>query len=99
MSARWPISRRTMLRGLGAGLALPMLDAMTGARAVAMAGEAVSAASAAGAAAAGGASPLRMAMFFLPNGMCMEDWTPGKEGTGFDLPPTLTAMEPLRDQV
>ena len=97
MSSRWPISRRTMLRGLGASLALPMLDAMTVGRGVALAGEAV--AQGAGAAAAGAASPLRMAMFFLPNGMCMEDWTPGKEGADFELPPTLKSMEPVRDQV
>ena len=101
MSSRWPISRRTMLRGLGASLALPMLDAMTGGKAVAMAGEAVgAAASAAGASAGAGAtSPLRMAMFFLPNGMCMEDWTPGAEGADFQLPPTLKALEAVRKDV
>jgi hypothetical protein len=40
-----------------------------------------------------------MAMFFLPNGMCMEDWTPAKVGADFELPPTLKALEPLKNQV
>jgi hypothetical protein len=92
MSKRWPISRRTMLRGLGASMALPLLDAMGPLGASAFAADAP-----AGAAAA--ATPLRMAMFFLPNGMCMEDWTPSTEGAGFELPPTLKPLESLKDQV
>jgi len=40
-----------------------------------------------------------MALFFLPNGMCMEDWTPAGEGECFELPPTLRALQPLRDQL
>ena len=92
MSSRWPISRRTMLRGLGVSMALPVLDAMlpgTSSTVLANAGAATSAAGA----------PTRMAAFFLPNGMCMEDWTPEAEGTGFELPPTLKALEGMREQV
>ena len=92
MSSRWPISRRTMLRGLGASMALPVLDAM-------LPGIAGSASANAGLASSAASAPMRMATFFLPNGMCMEDWTPATEGTGFDLPPTLKALEPLREQV
>src|SRR5688572_15922916 len=94
MSLRRPLSRRTMLRGLGATMALPLLDAMVPATrgAMALAGEAASAAGVAG-------SPLRTAMFFLPNGMCMGDWTPAKEGAGFELPATLKPLEAVRDQV
>src|SRR5687767_8874246 len=97
MSLRRPLSRRTMLRGLGATMALPLLDAMVPATrgAMALAGEAASAAGAAGAA----GSPLRTAMFFLPNGMCMGDWTPTKEGAGFELPATLKPLEAVREQV
>ena len=94
MSTRNPISRRTMLRGLGAGVALPMLEAMVpgaASRAFASSGAATSVAA--------GASPLRMAMFFLPNGMSMEDWTPSKEGPGFDLPKTLKPLESVREHV
>jgi len=95
MSSRWPISRRTMLRGLGAAVALPLLDAM----APGVAGSVANAATeVAGAGSAGGA-PLRMASFFLPNGMVMEDWTPSSTGTGFELPPTLKALEPVREQI
>ena len=38
-------------------------------------------------------------MFFLPNGMSMEDWTPSKEGPGFDLPKTLKPLESVREHV
>ena len=91
MSSRYPISRRTILRGLGAAVALPMLDAMAPGAAARAFGAAVEGAAS--------TSPVRMAMFFLPNGMCMEDWTPSKVGTDFELPPTLKALEPLRQQV
>ena len=90
MSSRYPISRRTVLRGLGAAMALPVLDAMAPLGLTRVAGAAASAA---------GAAPVRMAAFFLPNGMVMEDWTPSKEGAGFELPPTLKALEPVREQI
>ena len=93
MSSRYPISRRTVLRGLGAAMALPVLDAMAP-----LGGIARAAAEAAGTA-GGAASPLRMAAFFLPNGMVMEDWTPATEGAGFELPPTLKALESVREQI
>jgi hypothetical protein len=91
MSLRYPISRRTMLRGLGAAVALPVLDAMAPG-----AGDRAFGAATEGAAST---SPVRMAMFFLPNGMCMEDWTPSKVGADFELPPTLKALEPLQKQI
>lgn len=91
MSSRFSVSRRTMLRGLGVGMALPMLEAM-------MPGGLGAVASAASPAVAA-AAPLRMAAFFLPNGMCMEDWTPSAEGSGFEFPNTLKALEPVKDQV
>lgn len=58
-----PLSRREVLRGVGAAIALPALDSLAPA----------SAFSARGAAAA----PVRMAFLFVPNGMNMEHWTPG----------------------
>jgi len=87
-----PISRRTMLRGLGACVALPMLDVMTPTRV--LRGGLVSAA-----AAPESSAPLRMAMFFLPNGMNMKCWTPEKEGMDFELPPTLEPLAPVKDQI
>src|SRR5215218_11165065 len=91
MSSRWQISRRTMLRGLGASMALPLLDAMAPVTrgALAFAGETPGAA----------AAPLRTAMFFLPNGMNMSGWTPASEGPLSQLPATLKPLEALRDQV
>ena len=80
------ISRRTILRGLGATVALPFLDAMWGASARA---------------AAGGTppSPNRMAFMYIPNGAHMPDWTPAKEGSDFELPETLKALEPYREHL
>lgn len=80
-----PISRRTVLRGTGTALALPLLDAMVpgghGARGRgAAAAEAVELA------------PRRAAFLYVPNGVHMQDWTPKQVGEGFDLPATL---EPL----
>ncbi len=78
-----PLSRRMLLRGTGATIALPLLDAML-----------PHAAGTATAATAGGAeaAPVRAAFLYVPNGIHMEDWTPKQQGAGFDLPPTL---EPL----
>ena len=72
------ISRRTVLRGAGVAVCLPWLEAMMPRTAV-------------GAAAA--KAPLRLAFLYVPNGMHMPDWTPDKEGAGFDIKPTL---EPLK---
>lgn len=78
------LSRRTVLRGLGTAVALPMLDVMSPSRLLSAAGT-------------GDAPPLRMAFFYVPNGMHMPDWTPKKDGRGFDLPPTLARLEGYRD--
>jgi hypothetical protein len=81
------ISRRTVLKGLGTALALPWLEAM--APAVAVAG--------------GGAGqttlPRRMAFLYVPNGIHMPDWTPAAEGAGFQLPATLEPLQPFRDDL
>src|SRR5437762_12922231 len=97
MGSRWQISRRTMLRGLGGSMALPLVDAMAPASrgTLALAGEAA----AGPAASAAATSPLRMAMFFLPNGMNMGGWTPASEGPLSELPATLKPLEALREQV
>src|SRR5438132_14295390 len=79
------ISRRTMLRGLGSMLALPMLDAM----APALSAQSKSA-----------AKPLhRFGVMYIPNGMIMNKWTPALDGTAFELSPTLSALAPYRDQL
>jgi hypothetical protein len=76
---RKAISRRDMLRGAGAALALPLLDSMT---------PALSAA----------AEPInRFGVVYVPNGMIMENYLPGKEGPDYEMTPTLSALDPLRE--
>ena len=79
------LSRRTILRGLGASLALPLLDGM------------VPALTALGQTAAKGVR--RMAIVYTPNGMMMPNWTPRGEGAQFEFSPILSALEPFRQQL
>lgn len=85
MRRSWEISRRTVLRGLGAAVALPTLDAMLP--------------SIARAQAAGEAPPRRLVIFFTPNGMYMPSFTPEDEGPTFTFTPTLKPLEPYRDDI
>jgi hypothetical protein len=78
------ISRRTVLRGVGASVALPWLDAMV--PAVATAAET-------------GGPPVRLAFFYVPNGVNMETWRPGESGPLMELPTTLRSLEPVKDKV
>src|SRR5689334_7154723 len=80
------LPRRTVLRGLGATLALPLLDAMVPAFAV-RAKAAIKAAH-------------RLHAFYVPNGMAMEYWTPkGEEGTTLGTSPILEPLMPFRNQM
>jgi uncharacterized protein DUF1552 len=78
------LSRRTILRGFGATLALPLLDAMVPAMS---------------AAAARAGAVRRMAVVYTPNGMMMPNWTPKGEGTAFELSPILEPLAPYRDRM
>lgn len=80
----WPISRRTMLRGTGAAVALPMLEAMLPTRL--FAAEAAQA-------------PVRMAVLFMPNGVHQDHWTPKAAGANYDLPKTLEPLGDLKNDV
>jgi hypothetical protein len=82
------ISRRTILRGLGAAVALPWLEAM---------GPLTSWAAAPPA--GGKPAPNRMAFLYVPNGKNMADWTPEEEGTDFDLPAILQPLQPVKDDL
>ena len=77
------IPRRTMLKGAGATLALPLLDAM------------LPAASAATTAAAG-KIPKRFAFIGFPHGAIMDRWSPKETGTSFTMSPILQPLEPFR---
>jgi hypothetical protein len=81
------IPRRTFLRGVGTAIALPMLDAMLP-RSF-LAGSAL-------AAAPTKKLPVRMAVFYVPNGVRMSSWTPKATGAGFDLPPILKPLKPYQ---
>jgi hypothetical protein len=80
------LPRRTFLRGVGASLALPLLDAM------------IPAATAAGKTAA---RPVRRLGFvFMPMGCDQSRWTPpGADGKLGELSPILRSLEPVKDKV
>ncbi len=80
------ISRRTVLRGLGTAVALPLLDAMQPRLAF-------------GAAPTQPAGPRRMAFLYVPNGVNMQDWTPKAEGANFELPAILKPLTPFKDDL
>jgi hypothetical protein len=75
------ITRRTMLRGAGTAIALPFLEAMMPRTLLA-----VPAAKA----------PVRMAFFFIPNGVNMEAWRQPKAG---GLPETIAPLKPVADKI
>jgi len=80
------LSRRTVLRGLGTTMALPVLEAMLPATAFAATKK------------PSGKLPLRMAFVYSPNGMHMPDWTPNSEGADFKVPWILEPLADLREQ-
>jgi hypothetical protein len=79
------LPRRTFLRGLGASLALPLLDAMVPASTPLAQTPA--------------APRPRFGAVYFPNGAIMEQWTPAAPGPGFELPPILKPLEPFRDEL
>ena len=79
------IPRRTVLRGIGAGLALPLLDGMVPAFAAIR---------------NSAANPVRrFGVVYVPNGMAMKHWTPETEGTGFELTRLLTRLSDYQEQL
>jgi hypothetical protein len=79
------LPRRTVLRGLGATLALPFLEAMF--PAFSLRGRAA-------------AKPVhRFQAFYVPNGMAMPYWSPKGEGSAFELSPILEPLAPYRNQM
>lgn len=85
MRKSWQISRRTMLRGMGAALALPFLDAMapTGRKALA----------------AAATPPKRMACIYFPNGVWQDAWIPKEVGSSFSLPYSLEPLKEFQSQM
>ncbi len=83
---RKQLSRRTVLKGAGAAVALPFLEAMSPTR-FSLAGQAPEAA------------PRRFQTIYVPNGMAMEYWTPQGEGRSFELSPILEPLAPFKNQM
>jgi len=79
------LPRRTFLRGVGAALALPLLDAMVPAFAPIV----QSAANA----------PRRLGFFYIPNGAIMDSWTPAALGAGFEFTPILQPLSAYRNNL
>ena len=75
------LPRRAFLKGMGAAIALPMLDAMTPAFALP---------------ARLGKTPLRLAFTYVPNGITMADWTPAGVGPAFEFSRVLKPLERFR---
>ncbi|HYZ84521.1 MAG TPA: DUF1552 domain-containing protein [Bryobacteraceae bacterium] len=80
------LPRRTFLRGLGAAVALPMLDAMK----PALANPSTAAATKA---------PVRLAFTYIPNGVTMKDWKPTTTGANFEFTRILKPLEPFREHL
>ncbi|HET9569745.1 MAG TPA: DUF1552 domain-containing protein, partial [Vicinamibacterales bacterium] len=79
------LSRRTVLRGLGATLSLPLLEAMV----PALTATAKTAA----------APTKRFGAVFVPMGERPSHWTPTTTGLNFEFSPILKPIEAFRDQV
>ncbi|WP_035615512.1 DUF1552 domain-containing protein [Haloferula sp. BvORR071] len=79
-----PLHRRTLLRGLGASLALPWLEAMAPrARAATVAGK----------------PPQRFAFIYTPNGYNQQSFVPKVTGAGWELTPALEPLADLRKEL
>ncbi|MEJ2339619.1 MAG: DUF1552 domain-containing protein, partial [Gemmatimonadales bacterium] len=82
---RKSLSRRTLLRGAGASVAIPLLDSML------PAGTALAQTAA--------MPQSRLASIYIPHGATMDKWTPSTEGTDFEFTEILRPLEPFRNRV
>src|SRR2546425_1138521 len=79
------LDRRTLLKGVGAAIALPMLDAMR----PAMAAPARN----------GAKQALRVAVVYVPNGIVMNQWKPAETGRDFAFTRILKPLESFREDI
>src|SRR3954467_10025098 len=78
------LPRRLFLKGMGAAIALPALDAMTPAFAASPLGL--------------GGKPTRLAFTYVPHGVTMANGPPRGEGPGFEFSRILKPLEPFREE-
>src|SRR5262250_180329 len=83
--SRKHLSRRTLLKGAGATVALPLLDAMI------PAGTAFAATAA--------APTRRLGFVYFAHGALQDEWQPAKIGRDFEFPFILKPLEPFRDHL
>ena len=76
------MSRRNVLKGMGVAISLPFLDAMVPAFARGAASSA----------------PVRLAWFYVPNGIDMRNWTPDADGALGTLPGVLAPLQPVKNE-
>lgn len=84
MKKSWQISRRRMLKGMGATIALPFLEAMVPTAAYGKTWD---------------TPPKRAAFLFAPNGVCPGKWAPEKTGSEFELSPILAPLGGLEKEI
>ena len=80
------ISRRAVLKGVGATIALPLLDAMHPA-------------ATAWARTAAGSTPKRFAFVGFPHGAIMDRWSPTQTGRDYEMSPILEPLAPFREHL
>ncbi|MEZ4774724.1 MAG: DUF1552 domain-containing protein [Bacteroidia bacterium] len=82
----WQLSRRRALKGMGACIALPFLEAMipTGLNARSFFEK---------------QRPIRSAFLFMPNGVHPHNWSPEGVGRNFKLSPVLQPLSPVKDDI
>ena len=93
---QFSLGRRQFLRGLGAAVALPVLQ--SGLRPMARAASSAPL-TAGGMATTASGAPLRMAYVYFPNGALPANWWPTGEGTNFTLAKTLEPLAPLKSSI
>ncbi|HZR21804.1 MAG TPA: DUF1552 domain-containing protein [Verrucomicrobiae bacterium] len=81
----WQISRRAMLKGMGAMLSLPLLEAMGPLRTLAGPD--------------GRKYPVRLGVLYMPNGVNPHAWTPKGAGADFKLSPILEPLNNVKNKV
>ena len=89
MNKHWMISRRTVLRGLGVAMALPLLETM---------GWAETPKAGAGAAKGAVRSPVRSMFIMIPNGVVYDNWKFKKDAPGV-IPRILQPLTPVMNEV
>jgi hypothetical protein len=80
------ISRRTVLKGVGASIALPLLEAMSPVATV-------------WAKTAAGSTPRRFAFVGFPHGAIMDRWSPRETGAGYEMSTILQPLSPFREHL